>query len=49
MFIINMSSSVNFEANKSYKLLNSLLVSYDKSLAKTRLFDYISIKIKVNI
>ena len=43
-----MSSSVNSEANKSYKLLNSLLISYNKSLPKTRLSDYISIKFKVN-
>jgi hypothetical protein len=48
MFIINMSSLVNFEANKSYKLLNTLLVCYNNSLSKSRLFHYISVKFKVN-
>jgi hypothetical protein len=47
-FIVNMSSAVNYEANKSYKLLNSLLLSYNKSLPKTQLRYYISLKFKVN-
>ncbi len=48
IFIINMSSSVNFEAKKCYKILNTLLVSYNSSLSKSRSFYYISIKFKVN-
>jgi hypothetical protein len=53
LFIINTVSSVNYEANKSYKHLNQIMVYYslDRIRFKTRnkLLNFYSQKIKVNI
>jgi len=52
MFIINTASSVNLEANRSYKLLNSLMASngntYTRNYLMKTLRDQYFIKIKVN-
>jgi len=52
MFIMNTGSSVTLEANRSYKLLNSLMVSdgntYNRNYLMKTLRDGRSVKLKVN-
>jgi hypothetical protein len=54
LFIMNTASSVNYEANKSYKLLNSIMVFNIRNLKKIMerkykpLFFFRSFKVFVN-
>jgi len=49
MFIISTASSVNYEANKSYQILNILMVSYENSQRRIKLSSISVNKIKIKV